>query len=181
MDDRWNLLTVCPVCRGLVHLRYESPRQVLGRHEDGIGVRCPMSYRQPGPWDEPTTRAAVQGRSMGVCEYCSAAAATDMHHRKSRGVGGKWHPANIIHLCRDCHSWATHHPSEAGAEAGVGLILGANDKPGLIPVQTKLRGQLWCTDNVTPPTKNRTRRSSPTRRSTWQQNTRQQQDRRKTS
>lgn len=96
-------------------------------------------------WDEPTTRAACQGRSMGVCEYCRERRATEMHHRMSRGVGGKWHPANIIHLCSTCHLFATLEPIEAH---GVGLVVWSTEVPADQPVHTPL-GVLWLTDEVT--------------------------------
>src|ERR1700757_5132401 len=83
-------------------------------------------------WGEFDTRPAVRGRSYNICEYCSAERATDMHHRKSRGTGGKWEPCNILHLCRTCHRWATHHPTAAYT---LGLSLKRGDDPETTPVR----------------------------------------------
>jgi 5-methylcytosine-specific restriction endonuclease McrA len=62
-------------------------------------------------WGEFDTRPAVKGRSYGVCEYCQSERASEMHHRKSRGTGGRWEPSNILHLCGACHRWVTNHPT----------------------------------------------------------------------
>ncbi|AXN53512.1 HNH endonuclease [Gordonia phage Fryberger] len=58
---------------------------------------------------ESGCRKTVSNRSGGLCEKCGRPG-TDMHHRKSRSQGGKWNPANVIHLCRDCHAYMTTHP-----------------------------------------------------------------------
>lgn len=99
-----------------------------------------MSHRAAPAWDETTTRAAVWGRSMGVCEYCQAEQATDMHHRQGRGVGGKWHPANIIHLCRTCHGRCTSPAGENREWAEyVGLIVSSYEDPAKVVVLRGLR------------------------------------------
>lgn len=66
-------------------------------------------------WTEATTRKAVKERSGEVCELCSMPA-VQMHHRRNRSQLGKWHPANIIHVCVACHhiiganpSWSSEH------------------------------------------------------------------------
>lgn len=148
LDCDWRTLSRCPVCTALVHLVRDGglarrpasplPHARIGYHVNGWGDECYMNHRAAPAWDEPTTRAAVSGRSMGVCEYCSAAPAQEMHHRKARSVGGKWHPANIIHLCCGCHRRCT---SPAGPEREwaeyVGLVVHGYEDPAKVPV---LRG-----------------------------------------
>jgi hypothetical protein len=57
--------------------------------------------------DEKEARRLVRERSGGVCEICSAARATDWHHRRNRSQGGKWTAANGMDLCRSCHRGIT--------------------------------------------------------------------------
>ena len=138
----WRTLSICPVCLGWVHLVADPfladrpasplPHARIDSHPNGWGEECFMVHRAAPPWDEPTTRAAVHGRSMGVCEFCQAARATDMHHRISRGVGGKWHPANIVHLCRACHEKATKYRDWAYL---VGLVVLSHEDPAAKPIE----------------------------------------------
>lgn len=83
------------------------------------------------PWAEFDTRPAVRGRSNGICEYCQKARAAEMHHRKSRGTGGRWEPVNILHLCSPCHRWVTNHPT---ASYALGLSLKRGNDPEQTPV-----------------------------------------------
>jgi hypothetical protein len=82
-------------------------------------------------WSELDTRPAVKERSGEVCELCRRARATDMHHRKSAGTGGKWSPVNILHLCRPCHRYVTDYPAVAYAR---GASLRHGDDPETTPV-----------------------------------------------
>lgn len=81
------------------------------------------------------TRTLLRWRSRGRCEAAVYAAgcaqdATDVHHRKRRRDGG--HAiANLLDLCRPCHSWAHSHPDEARA---LGVIVSAYDDPAEAPV-----------------------------------------------
>lgn len=155
-SEVWRTLTQCPVCLGWPHLVADSrirttdisalPHARMAPHSDGWNVLCYMSHRAAPVWDEPSTRAAVHGRSGGICEHCREHLATDMHHRKSRGVGGKWSPANIIHLCRLCHMFCDGN-TRAEAEK-INLVIGRADEPELLPVYTPF-GALWLTDAVT--------------------------------
>lgn len=58
---------------------------------------------------EARTRAVVAERSRGLCEVCGAARAESVHHRLPRSHGGRWSPANCLHLCghgtAGCHGW----------------------------------------------------------------------------
>lgn len=99
-------------------------------------------------WDEANTREAAKGRSGGICEFCSSARATDMHHRISRGVGGKWSPANILHICRACHSDANRPEAYES-----GLSLRRHEDPEAVRVHRKTGETVFLSDDVTPPLK----------------------------
>lgn len=110
----------------------------------------PMRYSSDGyAWDEPLTRAAVTGRSGGICEWCRQDQATDMHHRINRSQGGWWSPANIVHLCRFDHATVTNIPTWAKI---VGLSVdpfsgGQSTDPATVPIQVVGTGaDLWLTD-----------------------------------
>lgn len=66
-------------------------------------------------------RQIVQGRAMGQCERCLAYTLDgDLHHRRPKGLGGSKLPdrhdvANLVYLCRPCHSWAHGNPAAATA------------------------------------------------------------------
>jgi len=138
-------ITVCPVCLGFI-----EPNDVgcVTKHEDGIGKLCPMTAKPMPRWTERATREAVVGRSNNICEYCASFRATDCHHRKSRGVGGKWHPANIIHLCRFCHARATANPEEARES---GLIVESHQDPATVRVVRRNGSTFFLADDVAPP------------------------------
>lgn len=153
----WRTVTQCPVCLAWPHLIADGqirkhlpysgfPHARMDNHLDGWNVQCYMSRRAAPVWDEPSTRAAVHGRSGGICEYCRERLATDMHHRQSRGVGGKWSPANIIHICRICHMWCDGNTRDEAVK--VNMVIGRGDSPELLPVYTPF-GALHLTDAVT--------------------------------
>lgn len=82
-------------------------------------------------WTERKTRVAVYDRSNGACERCDAAVAIDMHHRKNRSQSGKWHPANIMHLCRLCHVEITSEPKKS---TQAGWTVPERENPADVPV-----------------------------------------------
>ena len=52
-----------------------------------------------------------------VCERCDQARSTDIHEVVSRARGGSiLDPANLVALCRPCHSFLTQNPLVAHAE-----------------------------------------------------------------
>jgi hypothetical protein len=116
----------------------------------GERLVCPTSGNEPFTWDERSTRAAVPGRSGGRCEFCGAKA-TSMHHRIAVSQGGRWSPANILHLCGDgvlgCHGYFTQHPTHAKR---VGVSLHPSQIPAQVPVLTEF-GQLWLADDIAAP------------------------------
>lgn len=80
--------------------------------------------------NEKTCREIVKERSGKHCEMCTMRAA-QMHHRKNRSQGGKWTPANILHLCADCHHAVTVNPHWA---CGRGLSVKSWQEPFNEPV-----------------------------------------------
>jgi 5-methylcytosine-specific restriction endonuclease McrA len=51
------------------------------------------------------------------CERCRVARSVDVHERKSRARGGSiLDEANLVCLCRPCHSWVTENPRAAEDE-----------------------------------------------------------------
>lgn len=82
-------------------------------------------------WTEFKTRVAVRERSGGACERCDTAVATDMHHRKNRSQSGKWHPANIVHLCALCHVEVTAEPEKSRA---TGFSMRSMEEPETVPI-----------------------------------------------
>ena len=138
-------VVLCPVCL----MPADTDRfGVVLPHPDSAGVECVMTGKLGPSWDETSTRPAVEGRSGGICEYCSAHLAKDMHHRKSAGVGGQWHPANIIHICRGCHRFITEHPNWAWK---LGLIVKSTEDPAQRPVTREDGTMFQPSDDVAPP------------------------------
>lgn len=135
---------ICPVCcQGIVEAG--GARGALVReHDDNAGKLCPMSGEPMPAWDEKSTRRAVAARSGGICEFCRRARGADMHHRQSRGVGGRWHPANILHLCRACHGRATREPTWAHA---YGLRCDSTEAPTASWCQRE-DGELWLPSDL---------------------------------
>lgn len=83
-----------------------------------------------------TARKQALARDGERCRRC-AKPATDVHHRKAKGMGGTCNTdtlyglANLVSLCRDCHSWVHAHPW-ASYEAG--WLVHSRDDPAGIPV-----------------------------------------------
>ena len=140
-------MLLCPVCLQDIAAAGEGRHSLVVRaHQDKVGRLCPMSGEPLPAWDERSTRKSVAGRSSGICEHCWMQRATDMHHRISAGAGGKWHPANILHLCRLCHSQVTINPDWACQR---GLSLKRFQEPDKIPVMTSSGTIFYVDDWVT--------------------------------
>ena len=84
-------------------------------------------------------RHTILARSEGYCEVMAPGCdltATDIHHRRPRGMGGTVRPesnlpANGLAICRPCHmrceamrNWAREN----------GFVLLQGDKPSFVPV-----------------------------------------------
>jgi hypothetical protein len=82
----------------------------------------------------------VHERSGGACEVCGAARATNLHHRRARGMGGTKAPIHgpewLLHLCgtgtTGCHGYIEAHPETSYAK---GWKLRRNRDPAISPVQ----------------------------------------------
>jgi len=62
-----------------------------------------------------SARKQALERDNGICVRCGNFA-SDVHHRKLKGMGGSKlldTPANLISLCRTCHSWIHANPAES--------------------------------------------------------------------
>lgn len=66
---------------------------------------------------ERDARRIVYGRSSGCCEVCGNHPGQSWHHRQNRSQGGRWTPANGLHVCGDgttgCHGWIGANPAES--------------------------------------------------------------------
>jgi hypothetical protein len=105
----------------------ESAR-IIGCHPNYLGRRV---------WEQ--TRAKVLHRDGGRCLRCGSAA-TDVHHRIARGMGGSSKPRiafgmdNLVSLCRSCHSWVESHRILA-QETGWLVSRGANPEDCIVLAQ----------------------------------------------
>jgi 5-methylcytosine-specific restriction protein A len=140
-------MSLCPVCLADISATRDGHTVLptVQAHMDGIGKLCPMSGQPMPEWVERSTRAAVKGRSGGICEHCLMQRATDMHHRISAGTGGWWSPANILHLCRLCHSRFTDNMSLAYQ---MGISLRRSQDPEEVPIMRANGEIFYVTDQV---------------------------------
>lgn len=97
-----------------------------------------MSPRDP----MAAARPVVRERSGGMCERCGRERATDMHHRKLRRHGDHA-PANLVHLCRECHN-LVH--DDGYREPQAGLLLKSWDDPRAVPVLHSIFGLVRLDD-----------------------------------
>lgn len=89
-----------------------------------------------GKWT--AAKKSVACRDEDKCQRCSRPA-SDIHHRKPRGMGGSSDPdrnyglANLISLCHECHWWVHAHPAEAYR---LGWLVHSYDDPERVSVIT---------------------------------------------
>lgn len=82
----------------------------------------------------PATRELIRTRSGGLCEIrwcCDGVMMDQIHHRKNRSQSGKWHPANIVHLCALCHVEVTAEPEKSRA---TGFSMRSMEEPETVPI-----------------------------------------------
>jgi len=95
---------------------------------------------------EAHARLAVYRRSRAVCEVCGNRPGQSWHHRKNRSQGGRWTPANGLHVCGDgttgCHGWIGANPAESYKN---GWLVRSTFDPAAIPV--RYRGRLVLLDD----------------------------------
>jgi hypothetical protein len=112
----------------------------------------------PRPTVPDEVRAELAKRSEGLCEIRIAwkstctGAASDVHHRVVRGMGGcrseeaRWKAdrlSGLLHGCRGCHAWVHANPEAAGTS---GLILPRGSDSSSEPVWR--RGVLVYLDDL---------------------------------
>ena len=107
-----------------------SRTSTLGRRNTAVAKRA----RDTGP--PKATKDKMTVRSGGVCERCGQLRATDPHHRNGRRAGGTTNPdinnlSNLLHLCRQCHTWVTQNPLAA---VGHGWSVLSWQHPADVPV-----------------------------------------------
>jgi 5-methylcytosine-specific restriction protein A len=105
-----------------------------------------MSRRKTGP--SPAVVAIVQERSSGCCERCGNDWATQLHHRRPRGMGGtKREGSNtasaLLHLCQRCHAYIESHRWQA---LTLGWLVLQDGDPVATPVRTR-HGVVMLTDD----------------------------------
>lgn len=81
------------------------------------------------------TREVLAKRSGGKCEVCGGGKATEVHHRRPRGMGGSRKaatnlPSNLLHLCAGCHRGLIEIHREVALNAGW-LVRQADDPAGV--------------------------------------------------
>lgn len=91
----------------------------------------PTPVHTIAPTEEEAGRAAVFTRSGGDCERCGTTHAGHWHHRKTRGRGGTWSPANGLQLCHSCHDWVHRHPEQSCEQ---GFLVRTEADPATTPV-----------------------------------------------
>lgn len=98
---------------------------------------------------ERRARRIVGRRSGGWCEVCDRAGATEWHHRKNRSQGGRWCPANGLHVCSECHRYITTHPEAARQQ---GWAVPRESDPATAPVWLGRHGwaRLSTAGDITP-------------------------------
>lgn len=89
------------------------------------------------------SRPTVHTRSGGMCERCGTQRATDVHHRQLRRHGDH-EPANLVDLCRACHSWAHGNVAEAMT---AGFIVHSTSNPREIALTHAWLGRVTLNDD----------------------------------
>ena len=82
-------------------------------------IRSVSKRRQKRDAVYPQRRREVWDRAGGVCEFCHAAAMTDVHHLAGRGGPDPHRLDNLIGLDAECHRRAHAEPEWARS---VGLM-----------------------------------------------------------
>lgn len=105
--------------------------------------RAPRQRRDTGPTVatcEAEARRLVYARSGGACERCDQARAVHWHHRQNRSQGGRWEPANGLHLCAHCHHEVTISPTESEV---AGWTVPRGIDPATVPVRHAVHRRVY--------------------------------------
>jgi 5-methylcytosine-specific restriction endonuclease McrA len=106
-----------------VNRRTELRRTPLAR-KPGQGLkRTPLRPVSKRRVRENALRRRVVLETFGrnpTCERCGVRPADDVHERVLRSAGGSIvDPANLVALCRPCHTAVHHSPTQARAEGWI--------------------------------------------------------------
>jgi 5-methylcytosine-specific restriction protein A len=83
-------------------------------------------------------KKSVVNRDGGKCLKCRKVA-TDVHHRRPRGMGGtsddhiSYGMANLVSLCRTCHDWVHANPWPSYT---LGWLVKTGEDPDDVPIYT---------------------------------------------
>lgn len=133
--------------RGTSHLKRSAKLKstgLIGREKALKPVRRSMSPEEKFGKDTVDARATV-GEYV-LCEIVLPGCVrygSDWHHRRNKGQGGPWDPANGLKVCRRCHDQVTDTDPEWNYN-GWWLVYGEN--PLTKPVLR--RGEWVLLDNV---------------------------------
>lgn len=89
----------------------------------------------------PKDRATVLERCGGMCEVCGERPASNLHHRRSRGMGGTRRaihsPAWLIAVCGHGNTSGCHGRIESSrpASEAAGWLLAPRDHPSTKPAR----------------------------------------------
>lgn len=127
----------------------EASRRVV---QDGTPVALAARWAgksnrvvKDGAWT--LVKREVRRRDGSTCWRCRKQGdGLDVHHRKPKQMGGagtatEFGLANLVSLCRDCHSWVHANPSEAML---TGLLLSQSSTPEREPITVAGRTR-WLT------------------------------------
>lgn len=98
-------------------------------------------------------REQIRERSGGRCEIrwaCDGDTATQIHHRRPRGMGGSRRPStnlasNGINACTLCHRWVETEGREIAQQCGW-LVSQYTDDPEAVPVMVNRKWTLLGLD-----------------------------------
>lgn len=84
----------------------------------------------------PDVRELVADRAAGICEKCGQAAATQLHHRRPKGIGGSRladtnTTVNALAVCSLCHAEIHAKPDWSKVH---GWLVSQGRAPAAIPV-----------------------------------------------
>lgn len=102
--------------------------------------------RDTGP--TKAVRVLVRERARERCEACGHSG-MDIHHRRPRALGGSSDaatnlPANLVLLCRLCHSWFESHRTVA---LDLGWLVLQGHDPALVPLTLWSDRQVLLSDD----------------------------------
>lgn len=97
----------------------------------------------------PRVKAIVAQRSHGQCEKCGKVAASQLHHRRPRGMGGTRRASTneasaLLALCEPCHRFIETAARDLSRSNG--WLVRQNSDPLIMPVLYRGR-RAWLDDD----------------------------------